>query len=381
MIYFNLVIPILAIILCSILFPKRLTIWERALMLAVPAIVILLAKVVSVTSQTTDTEIWNSYITKAKYEEAWNEWVVKQCCADRDKDGNCTSHKDCSECEHHAASWTLYDNLGVSYSSSESEYLNVGRSWNTEEIKTERGRRCECDCWGSGEDKDNDTYYYKASEEFDKTIPVVRKKTYENRVKCSKSVFNFMDLDTSEIRAYGLYEYPSVNYIALSANTGYNPIIGWSDQKTSDRLQRFNARMGGFKQVHMLILVFPNQPQMAALKQEAYWKRGNKNEFILCLGAKGKEITWAYVISWTEVEKLKQQAAQEAKNFKTLDSLSGIVDMIASKVKTQFIRKQFKDFSYLSVEPTTTAVLVTFILTILTTIGISLFAILNRYEA
>lgn len=349
-------------------------------MLAVPAIVILLAKVVSVTSQTTDIEIWNSYVTKAEYEEAWNEWVVKQCCSGHDKEGNCTSYRDCSECEHHAASWKLYDNLGVSYSSSESEYHNAGRSWNTEEIKTESGRRCECDCWGSGEDKDNDTYYYKASEEFDKTIPVVRKKTYENRVKCSKSVFNFTDLDTSEIRAYGLYKYPSVDYITLSANIGYNPILGWSDQKASNRLQRYNARMGSFKQVHMLVLVFHNQPQMAALKQEAYWKRGNKNEFILCLGAKNKEISWAYVISWTEVEKLKQQVAQEAKNFNTLDSLSGIVDMMASKVKAQFIRKQFKDFSYLRVEPTSTAILITFVLTILTTVGVSLFSILNRYD-
>jgi hypothetical protein len=53
---------------------------------------------------------------------------------------------------------------------------------------------------------------------------------------------------------------------------------------------------------------------------------------------------------------------------------------MAGEVKKSFVRKQFKDFSYISVEPTSTAVAITFVLTFLVTIGLSIFAVKNGWR-
>lgn len=100
-IYFSLIIPVLAVIITSWKFPKKVTLLERALILIIPVIVIFVAKHVSVASLTADTEYWNSYIVKAEYYEYWNEWIQETCCASRDSSGNCTSEYDCSYEEEH----------------------------------------------------------------------------------------------------------------------------------------------------------------------------------------------------------------------------------------------------------------------------------------
>jgi hypothetical protein len=159
----------------------------------------------------------------------------------------------------------------------------------------------------------------------------------------------------------------------------YNPILGYNNVKASVLLSRKNALMGKLKQVHSMILVYKNKPQKAALLQEAMWKGGNKNEFILCIGIdENEKIDWTYIISWTENEKLKIDVRDSVKNLDF--DLENIVYYMSDEVEKRFIRKQFKDFSYIKVEPTTKSVFITFIVVIVLTFGVCLFSIFNGVD-
>jgi hypothetical protein len=218
---------------------------------------------------------------------------------------------------------------------------------------------------------DGDAYNTVKDTIFDHIVPRTATHNYENRVKCSKSVFNFAEVDSGDIVDYKLFNYPP----AVEFN--YNPILGFYDPKASLKLQRYNAQIGSWKQVHMLILVFKDLPVKAAIMQEGYWKGGNKNEFILCMGIKDTSIAWAKVISWTEVDELKVRVEKEVQGMPL--NMTKIVDYMAGQVKLQFQRKHFREFSYISVEPTMTAVWVTLIITVLITVGLSIYAVKNRF--
>jgi len=366
-IYLDFLIPIAAIIILSIFLQRQTNLLERALVFAVAAIVIVASKFLATAFQTNTIEYWNSYATQAFYYEDWDEWITKICteCVAHDEDGNCTSTRtyDCSYREYHSAYWEIKDNIGGTHGISESNYKELVSSWGHEQFE---------DMHRSYYTKDGNMYYVNYDGVFDHTMTVCTKHIYENRVKCSKSVFNFKPIDTSEKRMYGLYDYPPTQMFGVMYN--YNPIIGASDASASRRLSIYNAKLGSTKRVHMLFLVFKNKPYDAAVYQEAYWKGGNKNEFIVCIGIDDQsQIKWTKVISWTEVEKLKVTVVNKVRNMKY--DLSMISDTVANEVSKSFIKKDFRQFDYLTIEPTTTAVIMAFIITLIVTTSICIVVI------
>jgi hypothetical protein len=113
--------------------------------------------------------------------------------------------------------------------------------------------------------------------------------------------------------------------------------------------------------------------------QEAYWKGGNKNEFILCVGVKDKYIQWTKVISWTDREQLKVRVARKVKEMDTL-SMPNVINYVAGEVRDGFVKKDFRQFDYLTVEPTETACIVALIISLLLTIGLMIFSVEDEYE-
>jgi hypothetical protein len=366
LIYFCFLIPIAAVIFLALKCSKKMAWWEYLLVLGVPAIVIITSKVLSVTTQTMTPEIWNTYLTKATYYEPWNEWIHKTCCSTcRDAKGNtydCNCY-DCSYVEYHPARWEAKDNLGKHTGITPKFYAELCALW---------GNRTFEELNRNYHSQDGDAYNTVMDTNFSHTIPRTTTHIYENRVKCSKSVFNFAPVDSEDVKAFGLYDYPK------NVEFGYNPILGYYDPKASTKLQQYNGTLGSWKQVHMMILVFKNQPVKAAIMQESYWKGGNKNEFILCIGIRDTVIDWAKVISWTEVDELKIRVEKDVMGM-PLDMVQ-IVDYMAGQVRAKFQRKHFKDFSYIDVEPTMTAIWITLIITILITVGVSIFALKNDFD-
>jgi hypothetical protein len=322
--------------------------------------------------QTNATEYWNTQIVSATYYEAWDEWIHKTCkrchedCTGSGEDRSCHEDcvdYDCSYREYHPARWVAVDNSGNTISINQTYFEELCKLWNNKVYK---------DMHRSFYTQDGDAYVCTFDNVLDHVIPYTTAHIYENRVKCSKSVFNFAKVDSEDVKDYGLYSYPPV------PGFWYNPILGWSDPAASRRLQQYNAQLGAWRQVHIMILVYKDKPVKAAIYQEGYWKGGNKNEFILCIGVRDNKVAWAKVISWTEQDILKVgvEKTVQAMPF----NLVAISDYMAGEVQKKFVRKQFKDFSYLTVEPTSTAVWVAFIITLLTTIGLSIYVVLNGLD-
>lgn len=346
--------------------------WEYVALFVVPLIGIVISYFVSVSAQTMDTEYWNTYITHATYFEYWESYVKKTCSrrVSCGKDCTKTEFYDCSYCDRNPEYWEAYDNIGGAYHISRTQFEELCKIWGNRVYQNlHRDIHYHGLCG-----KDGNAYNTKFNGDFDLLQPLVLKRTYENRVQCSRSVFNFEPVDSSEIRLYGLYKYP--DYVDMFH---YTPIVGTYDGPASNRLRKWNALLGSSKQVHMLVLVYINKPVESVSYQERFWKGGNKNEFILCIGINNqKEVQWSRVISWTEQERLKNELASKIMGMPF--ELTMIVDTMATMVKSQFIRKKFSDFSYIKIQPTGKAVVITFIVTILITIGISIFSVLNPFD-
>lgn len=368
-IWLALCIPILAVIVLGIFFTKKVTFLEYLLIFGVPALTIVIAKVSIEKSQVIDKEYWNSYAMTSNYYEEWDEWIDRTCsredCSGSGDDRTCTTeYYDCSYRDYHPQIWEVCDNLGQHYSINSNYFEFLCRTWSNKVFR---------DMHRDYYHIDGDAYFTNFDNQFDHLIPISAVHHYENRVQASHSVFNFQEIDTATLKAYKLFEYPSESIF------DFNSILGYNDSNASIKLQKWNGWLGYRKQVQMFILVFNDKPYDAAVAQEMYWKGGNKNEFTLCIGIKNKKIRWTKVISWTEVEDLKIRVARTVKEMDSLDMVK-IVDYMAGEVDKNFKRKRFRDFNYLTVEPSGEAVTVTFILTFLITMAVSIYSVANEYE-
>jgi len=370
MIWLALLIPVFAIVILALKFPKRMNIVEYAVVFLVPIICIVVGKWSSVHTQTRDTEYWNSYGTMAVHEEEWKEkWTELETYTTTDSKGNIQTHtRTVTRYKTNPEKWTLFDNIKGSFSISKSYFEQLCNIWGNRTFKDmERHKTAHTIT------QDGNAYVTKYDNVFDHTIPLCKQYTYENKVQCSKSVFNFEEVSNESKSKYKLFDYPSENIF------NFNPILGYKSPIATLRLQYYNALSGSKRQLHMMLLVFQGQPLEAGLFQRSYWKGGNKNEFIVCIGLKGKEIKWTRVISWTEQEELKVKTAREIKEMKEFDPVQ-VVDYMGENIPKKFVRKKFVDFSYIAVHPTTTAIMITYGITLLVTLGISLLVIFNRYD-
>lgn len=366
-----LLIPIVATLIMLIFFNKKMAIWEYALTFFVPLFIIFICKWISIASQDADFEYWNTYLVSAEYIEPWSTWHHRTCTrTSRVGKTTVTTSYDCSHCENHSESYIAYDNLGKSHTISEFMFNQLCKRWNNRDfVDLHRSIKYHFGCG-----KDGDKYVTKFDNKFFNIIPVTETHIYQNKVQSSNSIFNFKTIDTSEVRMYGLY-----NYTKKFDKFSYNPIYGDNNVLANDKLRQWNAWLGSVKQVNMNILIFKNKTIDAAEYQKAYWKGGNKNEFILCIGVDNSNvIKWTKVISWTEVEMLKIKVERSVAEMKY--DLPAITDTMATYVNKMYVRKSFSDFKYITVEPTKTAYIISFIIVLLFTTGLCIFSIKNEFD-
>lgn len=369
------IIPIIIVIVLAVFFKKKITWWEYLLVFFIPLAGIMIAKQVSIYSQTRATEYLHTYLVKAQYEEYWSTWVHQTCtrtvCTGSGKTRSChTVSYDCSHCNEHQPVWTAWDNMGRSYNISQRHFEQLCAIWGKRQfVEMNRSINHHFGCGVDG-----DAYVTTYDGVFEHIQPVTRTHDYENRLQASKSVFNFQKVDKKDVVNYHL-----ANYIKNFDQFNFDPIFGTINPISSHRLMLWNALIGYNKQVNMNIIIFKNQSIQAAEMQRSFWKGGNKNEFILCLGLNNdNKITWTKVISWTENEYLKIEVERivGAMNY----NLNDIIDTMAVHVNKEYKRKEFKDFKYLSIEPTPMATFVCFLITIILTVGLAIFSVKNEID-
>jgi hypothetical protein len=361
MIFLNLLIPLIAILIMLAFFRKNVSPLEYGLIFGIPLAIIGICYAVANFAKTTDIEYLSSYGVTGVYEEAWDEEV--SCDhpiyrTDTDSDGNTSQvyvgDEHMYDVDDHYERWYIKDNTGQRWSSNRSHFEQLCTRWGSRKFK---------DMNRDYHSRDGDAYTTLFNGKFEDMEDYCKTKRYKNKVQASDSVFNEMEVDEDDIELYGLHEYRK------TGNQTYNPIYGLSNAKASHKLQCYNSLNGFSKQLTMVLCVYRNQPFDAGELQESLWKGGNKNEFIVCVGLSGADIDWVKVISWTEVDILKQTTCTDIKAMGKFDA-DQVVTYMGTNIPKTFSRKEFADFEYITVQPSGTAQMVSMLLTLFSTVGV-----------
>lgn len=384
-IWLSVVLPFLIAGGVYAVFRHRITWWELAIQLVVPIAMTGITKISVEHSQVACTEYWGHYIASAAYYERWNEKVscrhphmVRKTGYRTVTDSNGKSHRE---------SYTYYEQEGWEHPYDVDDhdpywegYLSTGGSVRLsqsgfEQLAVQFGNRSFVNLNRHYFTINGNKYVTDWKREWEKVEPVTTAHTYENRVQASRSVFKFADVNPAD---FGLYPHPKiVDYYQRSVlgNFGSNCIL---EDKKFDFL---NATLGSPRQVRLYVLVFKDKPIQAAMDQEAYWKGGNKNEFVTCIGVnEAKEVQWCHVFSWTEVDILKIEARSFIMDQKALD-LIAYGDWLSTAIQEKWRRKNFEEFNYLTVDPPAKAVIWTFAMTLLVSVALATWSVFNSQDS
>jgi hypothetical protein len=352
---------------------------EAALPFAVCLLICFLCKFAAETALTTDYEYHGGWCVRSEYYEAWTEEYevdVPDYCTRSDGKGGtetyqCGSHKE-KRTTYHPAVYQIVDSNGYDVSISYDMFQQLCQRFGNREFKT----LFHLNQVSIG---DGNMYYTVWRGEEPTFLPVTTQHRYVNKIQAAdQSIFHFQPLDKDDKAEYGLFDTPDIHdYVTLQYLQGdTSPEAG----KAASKLEIWNAKLGREKQVSMHILVFHNQPLDAALKQEAYWMGGNKNEFIVCVGLDDKnKVQWSHIISWTDQERLKIDVRDFARNMGQWSPLK-LIDFMVPAVRKDFVRKPFAEFDYLKVETPTWGKVLALVLSILAIGRIDYMAVRNQFD-
>lgn len=357
---------IIPFILCIILFTKfrQYTVWwEYILPFAVSILTTVIIYFSISYAQNLDTEYQTYYFTEVRYYEDWNERVMRTRTV---TDGKNTRTEIYFETVYHNEEYWGIDNVGNKHFLKEGSYIKIRNRW---------GNNTFVDMRRSYYTNDGDMHYSKYPNNSDVMFTITIPHRYTNKVANSKSVFNYEDVNPKE---WDLFEYPKPGIDTPSLLTkGFNPT-----NKDIHNLNVINAYYGKVKQIKIWMLVWKNENLDVAYAQENYWKGGNKNELVICIGIdSNNNIQWGHVFSWSESENFKQSLADEIARdkFKPID-LNKYYEWIETHIH-EWQRKEFKDFNYIVTPIPLWGNITIYMVTILFSVGTGLFVIHNEVNA
>lgn len=386
--YFAMIIPAIFAIVLLIFFHKKVTWWELVLPSVVALVIIFTMKGCDKSSNVQDVEYLSQYVVSASHEEQWNEWI-KKTCSERYACGTevyttgsgknqhtstrtkyCTRYYDCSYCENHPERWYITDDAGNSFSISKYEYDKLVKDWGNQEF---------VDMHRHYYTIDGNKYVTRWNNDRSTLLTTHRTHSYENRIQASHSIYNFQDISDSDKVHNKIFEYPSISdYVQ-------NPVMGSGfavSQKQQDYVNSINGLLGKKKQVQYFVCIWKNMPRSVADMQQSYWKGGNKNEIVVCIGVNSaNKITWANVFTWSEkdIVRIKIRNYLLDNKDKYID-FKELTDISYNTIEKDWKRKNFHDFDFLEVELTDTQVNWIYIIVIVFSLGLSVFAVANEVD-
>ncbi len=363
-----LAIPMIAGLVLHYKFRKKILWWEVVIPMLPVLVIVPLVKLAAETSITRDYERHGGWCVKAVYLEDWDEWVSKTCTR---KVGKTTQSYDCSYRRYHPPVWYLIDSNGYQVTITKSQF-----EWLSQKF-------------GSRQFIDLHRYYYRDDgDEYDAIWPgtditfqpVTTEHTYENRVQATHGVIDFPEITPKEAKEKGLYEFPTLE----------NPLCDWpilgttTGVEQADKIiQTYNAKMGKLKEIRIWIILFHEKPLQTAFDQESYWKGGNDNELVVCIGLFENQPAWCHPFCWspdgnTSNDQLKIEIRDRVQSYGPNLNLAPIAEFITSRATELYQRKDFKEFSYLTVDTPWWATLIVYVLVILSTGGLSWWIMENE---
>ncbi|MDR2190410.1 MAG: hypothetical protein LBP53_04405 [Candidatus Peribacteria bacterium] len=395
-IWLLLIIPIITIAFLIYNYHHKVVWWEYLVHLGVAILLIVVMKVIGEKSLTNDTEYWGDLIERVEYYEFYSIWdheiCTRQVPCGTDAKGNmkyCTQTYDCSHLDTHPAHWEVITTTGWKFSISEQDYLDLVARFQATPQFQDMHREREC---GLGDHvvKDGNMHYAVWSGTKETSFSVSWTQHYENKVQASNSVFNYQNVSPEEAKEQGLFDYPDFNkktgwFNGPSLQSHCIPTILGGEKVDSlsqaeNKFHFLNGDLGPKKELRVWILLFENKPLSVATLQESYWKGGNQNEFVVCIGINSsQEVQWCYPFSWTEITELKVNTRNFVIDQNKLN-LTQLADYLYRELSDKWIRKEFKDFSYLTIDPPGWAIWISFIVQICFNIGFSIWSVRNDFE-
>lgn len=376
--WLSLLIPIILIPILKHYFDHKITWYEVVVPVLPPLLLIPIIGTISHKYQTADYERHGSWVTEVRYYEDWDEWIVKTCSEEvtvgRDKDGRTitrTRTYDCSYRQYHPEYYEADNSNGqtILINKETFEYFKK-RFNNVRFIDMQRNEYSD----------DGDLYKSVWLGNEESFSPMATEHYYENKVQANNGVFEYEKISKEDQKL--LYAYPK-----LTDYFNDKCILGnCSGSYEADLiLQKYNAKLGKLKEIRYWILIFHNQPRQIGLKQEALWKGGNKNEFVVCINLDSNEKpTWCHTFCWSpdghSGNDTMRINVRDVVEKQSKINLQEIINTIVKETHTNWLRKSFKEFDYLSVKMGWFSFFMVYFLTIISTFGTFMWAIMNDYN-
>ncbi len=297
MIWWSLVIPLIALGVLFFFFNHKLHLNEIIALVLVPACVITFFYFATKNSHMSDTQQLSELIVKARYYESWETWVVQECSRQVVVGEDCTTgsdgkqtcvtkyrteYYDCFYCDYNSEYYVAVTISNKEISISRAQYYALLKKWKTKGNFIELNRSID---YSGSCGKDGDMYEGNWNLDLFTAESHTWQESYNNRTQAALSAFNYPKITPIEAKKLGLYEYPAKYY------NGYTEpnILGFENIYQSKQLkdsiftlyQYLNGFIGPKYKAHVYILLFKDQDINIAFKQEAYWANGNQNEIVI----------------------------------------------------------------------------------------------------
>lgn len=362
-------IPFITALFLLFVFNKKMVWWEYAVLIVPSLLFAFLTQVIMVNINASDIEYLGGYINRITYYEPWDEMVLrtKTRTVPNGKGGTRVQTYTVLERDYHREKYTYVTNDGDwEHSLSKKEYETIKQRMGNNSVFRDMNRK-----YHKIDGDAYDIYWDKTPEHL---YDITHENIYKNKVKAmqTNTIFKYGNIDKTDAKELGLYEYPSIQFM------NQNPIIGREvTDKDVQKIKYINAIYGKQYQFRMFILLFESKDFEISEMQRTYWQNGNKNEFIVCLGTQQDSVIWCNPFSWCDSPKLEVLTRDYFIENPKLD-IEKYGEFIEKQIPTQWVRKEFEDFSYIKVGLSKGQYIALVILMIIINIGISIFLVKNE---
>lgn len=375
MIWYALLIPIFLSLLGWFLYKRQVTYWELLLAPAISAILILISYYSMKSYTLQDTEYNGHLIVSAIYYEPYDTWIKKTCSYTTSHGSGktrytVTHYYDCSYCQHNPARYYMVDKEGNNIEITDNKYYSLIKQWSATPKFLELNRNIN---YRGGCGKDGDAYTIKWDNRRKTSETHTTTKEFTNILKCNHSAFNYPEIKPELAKKAGLFDYPEFGFYGYQKS-----VLGINNPRLTKLLDYLNGAYGNKYKVRVYTLFFKDKNINTSFLQEAYWDGGNQNEIIVCIGLdKKNKITWVKPFSWCDNKLVLIDIREDLMEAKVINE-EVFYNTYMKAIKKSWHYKSFKDFNYLSFEPTEGQLWFVYVLTTLISIVIVTWTISNE---
>lgn len=285
--------------------------WQYAgVTLAATLLINTLVYCIAENSDYIDHESRGYFATKTRYTEYWETWVKKTCSRQKEcgyyytgtgrnrvrHTKYCTEYYDCSYCDKNPESYEIILNNNSETGVEKEKYAELKSRWKSVERFVDQDRNINrshgCGIDGDVYEVDWDKSLI-TSENVTLQVPYVYKKKNHN------SGLRLHELDSSEIKANLIYDYPKQTndkgVLKQSAILGLEKLkLRNTELDSINKFYDYLNALGEKTYCRLFIMLYPDKDINNSILQERYLQGGARNEVILTIGynSKTNELNW-----------------------------------------------------------------------------------------